>query len=203
MKRVLLLMLLVLTYSVAAEEPLTNDDVIKLVNAGLTQDTIETKIFNSYTRFKTDADSMIDLTQRGVPDRVIRAMIARQAEQRPGAASSSSTTSSQPSAEARPAMGARFFDVAIHRTRTSRCDTGELRLDTAGAHARGCRPSDFDLYWNEITDVCYTYGTRGVVEFKTAKRKWRISTDTPADAREIMATIAEMRPSAKVSEGCP
>ena len=201
MKRVLLLMLLVMTYSVAAEEPLTNDDVIKLVNAGLTQDTIETKIFNSYTRFKTDADSMIDLTQRGVPDRVIRAMIARQAEQRPGAASSA--PASQSSTESRAANGARFFDVAIHRTRTSRCDTGELRLDTAGAHARGCRPSDFDLYWNEITDVCYTYGSRGVVEFKTAKRKWRLSTDTPADARDIVAAIAELRPNAKVSEGCP
>lgn len=198
MKR-LLMVLMLLAFAVSAEAPLTNDDVIKLVNAGLTQDTIETKIFNSTTSFQTDADALIDLTQRGVPDRVIRAMISRQADMRVEATAPPVASTPSP---ARPAAVARRFDVSIHRTRTSRCDTGELRLDSAGVHTRGCRPSDYDLYWNELTGVCYTYGSRGVIELQTAKRKHRISTVTPAEAKKIVDTIAQLRPGLPLSEGC-
>src|SRR6186997_2083544 len=120
MKRLLVVVLLI-AFSVAAEEHLTNDDVIKLVGAGLTQDTIETKIFNSETAFRTDADALIDLTQRSVPDRVIRAMIARQAEMRRPEAPRAAVVESAPATST-----TRRFDVAIHRTKNSRCDTGEL-----------------------------------------------------------------------------
>ena len=182
--------LLLLAFAVSAEEPLTNDDVVKLVGAGLTQDTIETKIFNSATSFRTDADSLIDLTKQGIPDRVIRAMIARQGEM-------------APRREAEPAgRNAQYFEVSIHRTASSRCDTGELKVDSAGIHGRGCRPADFDVFWNEISSVCYSYGTRGIVEFRTAKRKWRVSTDNPAEARELMAAIGEIRPNLRKTQGC-
>ena len=184
--------LLLLAFAVSAEEPLTNDDVIKLVGAGLTQDTIETKIFNSATAFRTDADSLIDLTKQGIPDRVIRAMIARQSEQAPVRRSAEVTTGVQP----------QFFEVSIHRTNSARCDTGELKIDSAGIHGRGCRPTDFDVYWKEISNVCYSYGTRGVVEFRTAKRKWRVSTDNPAEARDIVGMIGEVRPNLRKTQGC-
>ena len=187
--------ILLLAIAVSAEEPLTNDDVIKLVGAGLTQDTIETKIFNSATEFRTDADALIDLTRAGVPDRVVRAMIARQAEmprssERVGAPSTAQTPT-------------RYFNVAIHRTKSSRCDTGELKLDATGVHGRGCRPTDFDLYWNEVSSVCYTYGARGVVEFRTGKRNWRVSTTTPAEAKKIIQTVTQVRPNLRRNQGCP
>jgi hypothetical protein len=193
MKRIGVAVLL-LAFAVSAEDPLTNDDVIKLVGAGLTQDTIETKIFNSATQFRTDADALIDLTREGVPDRVVRAMIARQAEM---------PRSSEPVVESMARTPTRYFDVAIHRTKTSRCNTGELKLDSAGAHGRGCRPTDFDLYWNEVSSVCYAYGARGVVEFRTPKRNWRISTTTPAEAKKIIQTVTQLRPSLRRNQGCP
>ncbi len=197
-----LMMMVLFAFVMTAEEPMTNDDVMKLVNAGLTQDTIETKIFNSATAFRTDTDSIIDLTKQGIPDRIVRAMIARQAEQYyPATAPALPAMSNEP-VTASKGTGARYFEVAIHRTASSRCDTGELKVDSAGVHGRGCRPTDFDVYWNEINSVCYTYGSRGVVEFRTAKRKWRVSTDTPAEAKQVLNVVSGFKPKLKTTQGC-
>ena len=69
-----------------------------------------------------------------------------------------------------------------------------------GTHQR--RPTDFDVYWSEVTGVCYSYGTRGVVEFRTAKRKWRVSTDEPAEAKRIVSAVGATRPGVKRTQGC-
>ncbi len=126
-------------------------------------------------------------------------MIARQAEMQRPEPRRAAVVESAPSAPA-----TRRFDVAIHRTKNSRCDTGELTMDRAGVHARGCRPTDYDLFWTEVSSVCYSYGSRGVAaEFKTSKRSYRVSTDTPAQAKKIVTTVAQMRPAVRRNEGCP
>ena len=65
----------------AAAETLTNDDVIKLVKAGLSSDTISLSIRSaSATKFDTSASGLAELGQEGVPDSVLQAMIKRSSQ---------------------------------------------------------------------------------------------------------------------------
>ena len=60
----------------AAQETLTNDDVVKLVKGGLPESVIVQKIRASQRKFDTSADGLIKLKNAGVPDKVIEAMVA-------------------------------------------------------------------------------------------------------------------------------
>jgi hypothetical protein len=64
--------------AVAGAKPLTNEDVIKMVSAGLTEDLIIDKINASSPRFNVDTDGLIELKKAGVPDKVVAAMIGHQ-----------------------------------------------------------------------------------------------------------------------------
>ncbi len=64
----------------ALAETMTNQDVVKLVKAGLSASTIEIKIETSETAFDVSTDELVSLTQSGVPDTLIRTMLARQAK---------------------------------------------------------------------------------------------------------------------------
>src|SRR5713226_1408831 len=55
-------------------EALTNADVIKLVQAGISDSVIIAKIKNSRTQFDTSPDTLIRLKQLGVSDAVLEAM---------------------------------------------------------------------------------------------------------------------------------
>lgn len=68
------------------KKPLTNADVVKLVQAGLAEDTIVLAIHNSQTSFDTSPEALIDLKAKGVPAAVINAML--------GAASAAHETAS-------------------------------------------------------------------------------------------------------------
>ncbi|RMH23290.1 MAG: hypothetical protein D6696_01060 [Acidobacteria bacterium] len=58
----------------AAEEILTNDDVVKLHQAGLPAEVIVAKIESSETDFDTSVDAILALNEAGVPAAVITAM---------------------------------------------------------------------------------------------------------------------------------
>ena len=60
----------------AAQDVLTNDDVVKLVKGGLPESVIVQKIRASQRKFDTSADGLIKLKSAGVPDKVIEAMVA-------------------------------------------------------------------------------------------------------------------------------
>ncbi len=60
----------------AEERPLTNEDVVKMVRAGLAEDTVLAKIQGARSAFDTSVDGLIALKQAGVSDRVVRAMVA-------------------------------------------------------------------------------------------------------------------------------
>ena len=59
----------------AADEILTNELVIKLVAAGLSEGVIVEKIQASPSRFDLGTDNLIALKRAGVPDAVIQAMV--------------------------------------------------------------------------------------------------------------------------------
>ena len=56
-------------------EELTNDDVIRLVGAGVSSFAITTKISHSVANFDTSVDALVKLGEAGVPGDVIDAMI--------------------------------------------------------------------------------------------------------------------------------
>ena len=65
----------------AQSEVLTNIEVLKLLDAGLTPQLIIKKISNGATQFDMSTASIIELKKRGMPEEVILAMIDRQIEQ--------------------------------------------------------------------------------------------------------------------------
>jgi hypothetical protein len=202
MRRAALFMFIV--FPLIAEEPLTNADVVKLVKAGLSAETIEAKIAGSATSFDTSTDALVALAEAGVPDRVIQVMLARvpPASSRPPVPP---PTEGRLEAGGTRAFPVRRYDVAIHRDEHARCDGGELRIDARGVKASRCRKLDFDLPWDKIKSVCYEYGFRGTVVFVTGDGEHRISTVTPAEAKRIVDHVRGMKsiPTAKCEGSAP
>ena len=62
-----------------AERPLTNTDVVKMVEAGIPESVIVRKIQVSGTNFVTTPDALIGLKRQHVPDGVLGAMVDNEA----------------------------------------------------------------------------------------------------------------------------
>ena len=60
-----------------AQEPLTNDSVIKLVKAGLNENLIVQTVSSQPGKYQFDADSIVALKRVGVSDKIIEAMLKR------------------------------------------------------------------------------------------------------------------------------
>jgi hypothetical protein len=78
---VLLLLALILTISIPSlgqspkDAPLTNADLVRLVKAGVSENTILRVMQVSETNFTTSASALIELKHHHVPDRVIDALL--------------------------------------------------------------------------------------------------------------------------------
>lgn len=79
-----LLLVLVVT-SVGAQEVLSNDSVIAMKKAGLSDAVILAKIRSSQAKFDTSTQALVALKQAGVPDAVIEAMVGHAGPARAGA----------------------------------------------------------------------------------------------------------------------
>lgn len=60
-----------------AQEMMTNDSVIKLLKAGLSEDLVVTTITSSPGKYETSADALIALKKAGAGDKVVAAMILK------------------------------------------------------------------------------------------------------------------------------
>ena len=80
-KRISVLFVIIAVLSMAvyvvAEEILTNETVVKMVNAKLGDTLIIGKIKSSKTNFDLSTDAIIKLKQAGVSDKVIEAMLGK------------------------------------------------------------------------------------------------------------------------------
>lgn len=186
--RMLLLTLLLTT--------LGNADIVKLVKAGLSAETIETKIASSQTDFDTSTEALVALAGDGVPDRVIRAMIEHEG---PAVAAVPPVAPAPPVPPSPPRMTSRRYDVTVHAEGGGKCDA-ELRIDGKGIKASRCHTLDFELAWGDLESVCYTYGFRGEVALKTHDRQRRISTTTPAEAKRLVEHIRTGAPKLAIHE---
>lgn len=76
--RRLLAALLLATPLAALAAPMTNDDVIKLVKAGLSEEIVLQAIQGAEPRFDTSTDGLVRLKQGGVSDKIIQQVMAKQ-----------------------------------------------------------------------------------------------------------------------------
>ena len=168
---------------------LTNADVVKLVEAGLSPATIEAKIAASEAKFDTSTDALVALAKAGVPDAVIKVMITKAPAP---AVARSPVPAPAPAPAPRSSAFSRRFDVAIHRDENARCSGAELRVDTNGVKGSRCKGLDFDVAWKYVTSVCHDYGFRGTIVIATAKASHRVSTETPAEAQAIVEAMRKV-----------
>ena len=74
-RALVVLMLLLCVTSVTAQEVLTNDAVIAMKKAGLSEGVILAKIRSSQAKFDTSTQALVGLKQAGLSDAVIEAMV--------------------------------------------------------------------------------------------------------------------------------
>ncbi len=68
----------ILSLAVAsAQEPLTNDSVIKMVKAGLSEDVVVSMVKTQPAKYTLTPDQLISLKSAGVPDKVVAAMVEK------------------------------------------------------------------------------------------------------------------------------
>ncbi|MFL6259682.1 MAG: hypothetical protein ACJ76Y_08225 [Thermoanaerobaculia bacterium] len=65
------------------QKPLSNDDVLSMVQAGLPQDVVIEKIKSSKTAFDTSTEALVSLKKAGVSSDIIRIMVNPNAESKP------------------------------------------------------------------------------------------------------------------------
>lgn len=96
MKRARVIVALLLGVSVraalAAEVPLTNDDIVRLATVGVGEEVIVAMIAASLVDFETTVDRVVELAEAGVGDKVITAMV--NATERTGFDTSATTAGS-------------------------------------------------------------------------------------------------------------
>lgn len=177
---------------------LGNADIVKLVKAGLSAETIEAKITSSETDFDTSTDALVALSGDGVPDRVIRAMIEHDDRVAP-TPPAPPTPPAAPAPPAPPRVASRRYDATVHADGGGKCEA-EVRIDGKGIKASRCRTLDFDLPWSDLESVCYTYGFRGELVLKTRDRERRLSTTTPAETKRLVEHIHTAAPRLAVGE---
>jgi len=88
------LLMLLLTGALAAQEAMNNDSVIKLIQAGLSEDIIVSTINSSPGEYDTSIDSLISLKEAGVGEKALAAILAKA-----GGGSAASTTANIAPAE--------------------------------------------------------------------------------------------------------
>lgn len=161
----------------AAEAPLTNADVIAMVNAGLSADLVVAKIKASSTAFALDTAALVALAEAKVPEPVIKAMMAA------GPTAAAAPAAAAESAPAQPAAPIARTVLAKRIPRTvGLCSArGDLIASNAGLEfvpsedslCKGTLVSDiaFLLPWEKLRSVCFEYAIWGTVVVRTLEGK--------------------------------
>jgi len=99
--------LLLLSLAVyGGEAPLTNDEVIKLVHAGIQDSVIQTVIRTRQPAFRLAPEDIDNLRREGASDVIIRALFLRQVSQ--------SSSTADASASALPTSEGEHFDIGVY-----------------------------------------------------------------------------------------
>ena len=194
-------------------EVLTNEHVMRMVDAGLPADVIEAKIKRSACNFQTDTDALVTLAAHKVPDSVIRAMMACV----PAAVAPTPSAKAAPSkpapTKAAPALielpttlPATFSDI-LYKLAPGRTCEGALTLTEKSLEYRAECTDPIIVPWSAVTHFCYPPKSfldtqRRITFFGRGKEQWLFWTDD-AHVRELTAITELLRTTTiPVREGC-
>jgi hypothetical protein len=196
-------------------EVLTNDHIMRMVDAGLSADVIEATIKRSVCNFHTDTDALITLAAHKVPDSVIRAMMACAS----AAAAPPPSTKPAPSKPAPtkavlalvelPTRLPATFPAILYKLAPGRTCEGTLTLTEGGFEYRAVEECTDPIVvpWSAVTRYCYPprsfiADTRRITFFGRGKEQWLFWTDD-ANVRELTAISDLLRTTTiPVREGC-
>lgn len=196
MRYAALLLLLVTSSALArAEEPLHNEDILKLLTAGVPASVIVAKITASTTAFDLSSDVLITLTKAGVPEPVLNAMIAS----KPAA-----STAPAPPTASTPAAPSHHPDLLVWKQECARlqfpdtvCRPGEASVLFADVtfYERGARLPAFggmlfvsredlagytsrelvlSIPWERITGFCTEFAYRRMFYLNTSEGQFKL-----------------------------
>jgi hypothetical protein len=183
----------------AAEAPLTNADIVKLVRAGVSADTIVAKIQASATAFATDTDSLVALANEKVPNSVIQAMIARTA---PAAAP---TAAPAVAPDTDKAEVTQVVVQGIYRTRGICSARGVVTMTPKGFSFKAiekspvCSEEAFGrssaaFAWDDVSRLCFEYAATGAVQVWLKDGQDMSFKATRGEIEDLAARIDSLRP---------
>lgn len=187
----------------AAEAPLTNADIVKLVKAGVSADTIVAKIQASATAFATDTDSLVALANEKVPNAVIQAMMARPSAVPATEAPPAAAPAAPP--EQAKAEVTKVVVQGIYRTRGICTARGEVTMtpQTFAFKALEKSPvcseeafgqSSTEFAWGEVSRACFEYAATGAVQVWLKDGRDMSFKATRAEIEDLAARIKSLRP---------
>lgn len=196
--RVLTLIVLVAAAAFAGEQPLTNDDVVAMVKAGLSSEVVVSKIKSSATTFSLDTAALVALGEAKIPDAVIKAMMAAH----PAAAGT--TTESAAAAPPAAPLTRTVLAKRIPRTVGLCSARGDLLATDAGLEfvpseeslCKGTLVSDiaFVLPWPKLRSVCFEYAIWGTIVCQTMEGKEYSLKEMRATVEGIERQLKALKP---------
>jgi hypothetical protein len=174
----------------AGEPPLGNEDVVKLVRAGLSEDVILAKIDASETAFDTSTAGLVALADAKVPEAVIKRMLARASATAPAPSGQAPTAAGEVTPRGQPPAGpatapgnataanevpaaGELLVKDLPRTRGLCSALGELRATKTALVYRPTKVTQvceeylssaaLEARWENITKVCFEYAVSGTV----------------------------------------
>lgn len=207
MRRALLLLLLLSTVA-RAEEPLHNEDILKLLKAGVPPSVVVAKITASTTAFDLSSDALITLTKAGVPEPVLNAMLA--------ASKPASATPAPPVPPPAAPTPSHHPDLLVWKQECARlqfpdtvCRPGEASLLFADVtfYERGARLPALggmlfvskenlsgytrrelvlQIPWDRVTGFCTEFAYRRMFYLNTSEGQFKLEVHGPKDHAEFL-----------------
>ena len=214
MHRALAILLVVTAVAgVAAELPLTNADVVRLVRAGLSEQLIVTKINAAETAFDTSTDALVALAEAKVPEGVIKLMLDRTTTPSPAVAappSSPAATAASPAAAPVEDPAGELLQKDLPRTRGLCSALGELRATGQALVYRPTKVTEvceeylssaaFEARWGDLQSVCFEYAVSGTLTLELKDGRDYSLKDTRAVMEGVEKRLRELHP--ELPYGC-
>jgi hypothetical protein len=205
----LILATLLATTVLAGETPLTNDDVVKMVQAGLSAEIVIAKIDASKTAFDTSSNALVTLAEAKVPEAVIRSMMAKTPASpaaTPAAAPIPPAAAPATARDATLSEGAEVLAKDLYRTRGLCTVRGDLAVSKEGLRytstvaTKVCEDylssASFGLRWDELKSICFEYAVSGTVTITARDGHDYSFKDRIPRIQEIEKRLKALRPNA-------
>jgi hypothetical protein len=210
---VLIVTVLLASAAFGDEAPLSNADVVRMLQAGLSAELVISKIQASAAAFDTSTGALVELAEAKVPEPVIRAMMAK-----PTTTAAAAPTPAPATAAAAAAMSGQQAAAAetvevlakdLYRTRglcTMRGDlvvTKEGLRYTSTATTSLCEEylssSSFGVRWEDLKSICFEYAVSGTITVEERGGHDYSFKDKIPRIQEIEKRLKTLRPDAPYS----